>query len=587
MAGIHGKVWQNTPAWRDAFWDFCRKMAIRDAARTVWLPALAMGIRTETDHQVLQVMMRWPLPDSLPPGTAPWRATVMSAWNIVPGRVRYRERTDILGMPVRLDRLGGEPGWRPHLVRWLEEARQALRLKKTEAARRLAALAAWRPPPESRLAPEVLFRWKVFWNELSRAEQPPVFQAVALQALLNLAEGGVDNGKGNPDDLVRRFTGLLQKVEQGDFRTGFSRVWQPTPQTPCSPEVLREAACVWLKMGTRPEPAGNLFLPPAKTAAWEVLMDWSRGGGLARCGQELLPALTEVVRSGQHPDLLLKLSAWFSSTGGQMADSAAWSALSEGWNRLSRHNQHPLLCRAGWQGRIGLWLDRRLPPSDEAAFRQDYAAAVEAEETPAVMFVLAQGLARTDAGALPVANWLKRLSGGSPEIRLAAELALWTHLEAKACEMMQDQEGNSGSVEPESVCRAAGWQRRVRQTLRQYGREKSSPEPFVNLHPCDLPFHQRLLVLAEALSAGHPVPPVRRGPSSLHLTRLPVERRWDTERSGRAEHGPSPIPARTSAAASPTPDRTRETGNGNPESPALQGRDIRRTLFYQAKPVVK
>jgi hypothetical protein len=105
MAGIHRKVWQNTPAWRDAFRNFCRKMAIRDAARTVWLPALAMGIRTETDHQVLQVMMRWPLPDSLPPGTAPWRATVMSAWNIVPGRVRYRERTDILGMPVRLDRL--------------------------------------------------------------------------------------------------------------------------------------------------------------------------------------------------------------------------------------------------------------------------------------------------------------------------------------------------------------------------------------------------------------------------------------------------------------------------------------------------
>jgi len=474
------------PGWfcRWYFWRTRRMMARTPDEAAAWLPALAFAVSYEKDDDVLFELVRWPLPEPLPPEAIPWRDRLIRSWE------QYRPviawvKTICLSALVRLDRR------MERLPEWLREARQALDLVGYGRYLRLAALAGWRPrpgdgPPHGDKA-EAAQAWVRFWEERYRTPGSEVDGLIAATALLHLAETGWLPSGPSPERLRAE---LRQRVRQClvsyDDRPVLPTLLSSVPAYASAPERRRQDIKTWLELIRE-----NVHWKK-REAVWGMLVAWQQESVLGRCGigrrrlQELslLPDLARTLEWERDRCVLQAMAGYVPEAAEISAHPEAARTVVARWEALSRE--------ADWQVRSAAWVARWnllragvLTAEEQGRFGADYVEAIGAEKFRDVLLALAQ---ITPPGTFPLAIWTRRLSDQDDRCRLAAHLAIHGWL----------------------VDMAGGGQRRqVRQVLRRAGQEGAGNRPvapFVNLPPEVLPDFRRLREIETALAAGH-LPP--------------------------------------------------------------------------------
>ena len=519
------QMWRMAPSLRQdwilsfprrSVWQQNRTLATAvpsDIKRSLWLPVIANAVRQEDDLILLETFADWPLPARLPPAAVPWLAILTRVWE--QHRTERDEYVQAIALRalVRLDRLNTIS----RLPEWLAEARQVIALKRRHPAY-LAALACWQPPGKSLAGvnPSLLYRdWKDFWEEL-RAQQSGILQALAVQALLNLADAGTDGDGPPPEGLLMELAEHIGRIPQYDLT--YLTVWQPSPETDFPCEAMQLVASAWLRQ------AQNLGKDQyfRRAVAWQTLFVWNRVGWLSRLGIDLLTPLDSVLR--QQPNMAHILSQVTPPPETDPKMQNGWISLAAGWEQLTTSPDPNNRC-AGWQGRIHLVRSGILPPEAVARFQADLLAAIGRESNPQVRLELAGWFPPGHAD--PVFRqtwteaWARRLDSPTETERLAAFLALSRHwqfvLEA---------------LDPED---AIGWWRTSRRFLREICQLLSATKMVAAGDWMPRPV--RLKQIVRDLAAGREM--AESSPSEaeqdFHLLRLPAAQPSGRQNAGQTE----------------------------------------------------
>ena len=410
------------PGWfcRWYFWRTRRMMARTPDEAAAWLPALAFAVSCEKDDDVLFELVRWPLPEPLPPEAIPWRDRLIRSWE------QYRPviawvKTICLSALVRLDRR------MERLPEWLREARQALDLVGYGRYLRLAALAGWRPrpgdgPPHGDKA-EAAQAWVRFWEERYRTPGSEVDGLIAATALLHLAETGWLPSGPSPERLRAE---LRQRVRQClvsyNDRPVLPMLLSSIPADASAPERLRQDITGWLAL-TRKDVGWE-----KRAAVWNMLVAWQQESVLGRCGigrgrlQELslLPDLARTLKWERDRCVLRAMAGYVPDLAEVRAHPEAMRTIIARWEALSQSDNW-LIRQAAWVGRWNLMRAGVLTAEEQSRFGADYVEAIGSENDRDVLLALAR---ITPPGTFPMATWAGRLSDQDDRCRLAAGLAI-------------------------------------------------------------------------------------------------------------------------------------------------------------------
>jgi len=493
------------PGWfcRWYFWRTRRMMARTPDEAAAWLPALAFAVSCEKDDDVLFELVRWPLPEPLPPEAIPWRDRLIRSWE------QYRPviawvKTICLSALVRLDRR------MERLPEWLREACRALELKPEDRHLRLAALAGWRPrpgdgPPHGGKA-EVAQAWVRFWEKQYRTPGSELNGLLAAAALLHLAEAGWLPSGPSPERLREEFRQWVQQWPMNTWENAeiLRMLLASVPADASAPERLRQDIKAWLELT-------HENVSWKKKAVWGMLAAWQMEGVLERCGigrgrpQELslLLDLARTLECEQDGAVLLAMAGYVPDLAEVRAHPEAMRAIIARWEALSRNGDWEIR-QAAWMARWNFLRAGVLTAEEQGRFGSDYVDAVKF----APELTLAQ---ITPPGTFPLATWAGRLSDQNDWHRLAAQLAIHGWL----VEVMEGASGEGRVVSGSSLLatrcsRLATRRRQVRQALRRAGQEGADNRPvapFVNLPPEVLPDFRRLHEIETALAAEQMPPP--------------------------------------------------------------------------------
>jgi len=496
------------PAWlcRRDFWCTQQMMARTPDEAAAWLPALAFAVSCEKDDDVLFELVRWPLPEPLPPEALPWRAALIRSWERQRAATSWG-KTIRLSALVRLDRRA------ERLPEWLREARRALDLWWYNRHLRLAALAGWRPRPGD--APphgdktEATQAWVRFWEKRYRTPGSEVDGLIAATARLHLAEAGWLPSGLSPEQLRAK---LRQRVRQClisyDDRPVLTMLLSSVPADASAPVRLRQDIKAWLELTW-----GDVDWKK-REAVWDLLATWQREGVLERCGidreqlQELslLPDLARTLEWEQEGNVLRAMAGYVPDLAEVRAHPEAMRTIIARWEALSQSDNW-LIRQAAWVGRWNLMRAGVLTAEEQSRFGADYVEAIGSENDRDVLLALAR---ITPPGTFPMATWAGRLSDQDDRCRLAAGLAIHDWL----VEVMEGASGEwrmaSGSSRLATrYSLLAITRRQMRQALRRAGQDTNAGTvaPFVNLPPDVLPDFRRLREIESALAAGQMPPP--------------------------------------------------------------------------------
>jgi len=480
-------TWRSNWFCRWYFWRTRRIMAMTPDEAAAWLPALAFAVSCEKDDDVLFELVRWPLPEPLPPEAFPWRNRLIRSWEQYPAATTTtREETIRLAALVRLDRRA------ERLPEWLREARRALNLTPENRHPRLAALAGWRPrpgdaPPHGGKA-EAAQAWVRFWEERYRPPGSELDGLIAAATLLHLAEAGWLPSGPSPERLREEFHQWMQQWSVSTYQDlqVLRILLSSVPADASAPEQQQQNIMKWLELTRRNVPREK------REAVWGMLAAWQRESILERSSRgrlpeppRLLPDLARALKWELDSDVLLAMAGYIPGAVEVSAHPKAVRAVVARWEALSRNDDGGIR-QAAWVARWNFLLAGVLTAEEQERFGADYMDAIRSEKERAVLLALARV---TPPGTFPLATWAGRLSDQDDRCRLAAQLAIHGWL----------------------VDTAGGGQRRqVRQALRRAGQEGTDAgtvAPFVDLPPEVLPDFRRLREIETALAAGQIPPP--------------------------------------------------------------------------------
>ena len=518
------------------FWSTRRMMAMTPDEATAWLPTLAFAVSCEKDDDILFELVRWPLPEPLPPEALPWRDRLIQVWE------QYRpatawEKTMRLAALVRLDRRT------ERLPEWLQEARQAMDIKPENRRLRLVALAAlagWRPrpgdgPPHGGKA-EAAQAWVRFWKERYRTPGSELDGLIAAAALLHLAEAGWLPSGPSPERLREEFHQWMQQWSVSTYQDlqVLRILLSSVPADASAPEQQQQNIMKWLELTRRNVPREK------REAAWGMLAAWQREGILERSSRgrlpeppRLLPDLARTLEWEQDREVLQAMVGYVPGAAEVRAHPKAVRNIVARWEALGR-NDDWLIRQAAWVGRWNLMRAGVLTAEEQERFGADYVKAMKFEPEVTALLTLAQ---ITPPGMFPLATWAGRLSDQDNACRLVAGLAIHGWLvdmagggqriasgsEASGGQRVAGGKEANGewrivqnplfaipySLFPTHHSPLATGRRQVRQVLRRAGQDTDAGTvvPFVNLPPDVLPDFRRLHEIETALAAGQMPPP--------------------------------------------------------------------------------
>ena len=529
-------TWRSNWFCRWYFWRTRRIMAMTPDEAAAWLPALAFAVSCEKDDDVLFELVRWPLPEPLPPEAFPWRNRLIRSWEQYPAATTTtREETIRLAALVRLDRRA------ERLPEWLREARRALNLTPENRHPRLAALAGWRPrpgdaPPHGGKA-EAAQAWVRFWEERYRPPGSELDGLIAAATLLHLAEAGWLPSGPSPERLREEFHQWMQQWSVSTYQDlqVLRILLSSVPADASAPEQQQQNIMKWLELTRRNVPREK------REAVWGMLAAWQREGILERSGRGrlpepplLAPALARALKWERDSDVLRAMAGYVPVLAEVSAHPEAARAVVARWEALSRNDDWEIR-QAAWVARWNLRRAGVMTAREQARFAADDVDAVRSEKIGEVLLTLAQ---IRPSGPFPLGDWSCRLADRGAGCRLAAGLAIHGWLVDMASSEQRVASGSEASGEwrvasgssrlATRYSRLAITRRQMRQVLRRAGQEGTGAgtvAPFVNLPPEVLPDFRRLHEIETALAAGQmPSPDAGAGNRAIPRTvpaRLP------------------------------------------------------------------
>jgi len=458
------QTWRAQPRSRfleGDFWELQRDLCSEGPSAGLWLPAVTARIDsargTLYDDLVGEILSAWPLPENISTAARPWRQNLARAWQQQTAIHRsewHREhqRTIALKAEVRLD-VCGAYGKTTRLPQWYREFHESLHIPLETGLSRLAALAFWRPAPGATPDAELLESWIKCWNIL-REGNHIVLHQLATQALLNLAEAGVQLPLRRNTDLLQDMIRHIQNPSIRGRDAAYLGIWTPTRHSPFPPADLGRLTKTWLEalMEFKYRPI------PLILNVWKKLIHWEQQGNLRQWGINLLPYLSEVMKSMDECRILRVIATWTPPPGHPLTTRQALHSVYAGWREIANSADHSKRA-CGWIGCTTLVNAIQLAPEEKLRFWKDYTKQVkqygERKHWTGLLSMarlIPSGTAPSEVHGIWQEAWLDQGAHPAEEVRWVADWAKWNFI---------------GQTILHNAHNLVGWQRRHRQHLRR------------------------------------------------------------------------------------------------------------------------